>query len=731
MTQLKSKNDKVKIYLADLVHNWVGRGPFMFPINIGYLKSYLNKFHGDDLETRLFKYPDDLIKAVEKDPPNIIGLSNYAWNEDLGIKLINYFKFKYPSIVTVMGGPNVSIPRPGINFKEYDTNPNYLNQFLRNNTSLDFYVVLAGEQGFLNLVNRYLESDMDIKKVKMSPIEGIAFLNSMNDEIIRGNDPLIFKEKNLDYIPSPYLTGIMDEFFYLPLIPNLETDRGCPYPCTFCVWGDTLHQKMAFFPEDRVKEELKYIVDMVKKTKKTNILCMANANFGIVPQDFEYSKLIRESYEETGYPRKLTTFWAKNKGEEVIKNARVLGELVAVDASLQSTNPATLKAIKRDNISQDDYKMFLRELNKMGIDSDAELIMGLPEETRESFLNGIRDLFNEKAGQIIAYHCRILKGAEMSDPRDQRKYGVKTKWRLIDTQYGGYKINGQSFKSIEAEEMVKSNNTTSEEDLFYFRDLSWLMQFTWNYKYHRPLLEYLSSPAIKINSANFLDYALSNIERAPKKVQKLMREFREESKSEWFPTRESLVEHYTKPENWEDLKNGSFGKLNFKYTFKTLLECANDFDDFMNQLAKELIPYQTKTNHEKAINDITRFQKIIRIDFSSLDINKEFSVEQEKIGKFNYDILQWGKNAYEQDLQIYFSKSPILYRFYLPQDQVEALNNNINQFKNINSNFTLRKMGEYMRFSDLFYKVESLSKPNLNYKVEIENQEFHTSKYAQ
>lgn len=729
-----TSNKKVKIYLADLVHNWVGRGPFMFPINIGYLKSYLNKHHGDDLEIRLFKYPHDLIKSVEQDPPDIIGLSNYAWNEDLDSKLLSYFKVRNQNIVTVMGGPNINIPTPGNYLDELEFNQGGISSFLKNHPNLDFYVILKGEHGFLNLVNLYLEHDGNIKKMKRSLIDGVAFFNKdLNEkEAMRGKDPPLWKD--LREVPSPYLTRVMDEFFQDKLIPNIETDRGCPYPCTFCAWGNSLYQKMEIFDSDRIIQELEYIADMVKKHKKTNILCIANANFGILEQDLTYAQKIRQLFEETGYPRKVTTFWAKNKGERVIKIAEILGgDLISVDASLQSTNPETLKAIKRDNIRQEDYRMFLRYLNKIGVDSDGELIIGLPQETRESFFNGIKSLFEEHAGQIVTYHCRILKGSEMSDSRDLKKWGVKTKWRLIDTQYGEYSTNKYHFKAIEAEEMVRSNNTFSEEDLYYFRDLGWLIQFTWNYKYYRGLLEYVLSH--NVNPADFMDYMLKNINTAPKKVKKLIEEFRHDSETEWFPTREALVEYYSKPENWDNLKHGGFGKLNFKYTFKTLLECPDEFDQYMLQISKELILKKEENNkdYEKALNDVAGFESMLRIDFADLDINKEFFVKKEKFGDFNYDILKWKLDAYEKNLHEYKVdkvENPIIYRFYLPQDQIDALSNNLNQFKNINPNFTLRKMSEYMRISDLFYKVESLE-GSRKYEINIESLDFHASKFAQ
>ena len=97
------------------------------------------------------------------------------------------------------------------------------------------------------------------------------FNKEMNEvEAIRGKDPPFWK--NLGIIPSPYLTGVMDEFFNQTLIPQIETDRGCPYPCKFCAWGKMAYQKIEVFPEDRVVEELNYIAHMVNKTRKTTSL---------------------------------------------------------------------------------------------------------------------------------------------------------------------------------------------------------------------------------------------------------------------------------------------------------------------------------------------------------------------------------------------------------------------------------------------------------------------------
>ena len=50
--------------------------------------------------------------------------------------------------------------------------------------------------------------------------------------------------KDLDEIPSPYLNGMMDKFFDGKLTPFLETNRGCPFTCSFCHTGSDYFHKL-------------------------------------------------------------------------------------------------------------------------------------------------------------------------------------------------------------------------------------------------------------------------------------------------------------------------------------------------------------------------------------------------------------------------------------------------------------------------------------------------------
>ena len=73
----------LKIYLCDLTYDTIILVSDTIPINIGFIGSYLNKQLGNKVSVELFKYPNDLLESIKKDPPDILGLSNYSWNSNL------------------------------------------------------------------------------------------------------------------------------------------------------------------------------------------------------------------------------------------------------------------------------------------------------------------------------------------------------------------------------------------------------------------------------------------------------------------------------------------------------------------------------------------------------------------------------------------------------------------------------------------------------------------------
>ena len=147
-----------------------------------------------------------------------------------------------------MGGPNIPL-------EDEDRS-----KFILKNPLIDFYVYLEGEEAFSNLIEKAIEHKDNINKLKQNPIDGI--IHRIDDEnLVKGS--WLKRRRELDEIPSPYLAGLMDKFFDGKLSPMLETNRGCPFTCTYCHEGHSLITKVNYFSIERVFAELDYIASKI------------------------------------------------------------------------------------------------------------------------------------------------------------------------------------------------------------------------------------------------------------------------------------------------------------------------------------------------------------------------------------------------------------------------------------------------------------------------------------
>ena len=121
---------KLKIYLADLFHDYLGAKQFV-PINIGYIGAYSAEKFGDDVDLSLFKSPEELLDTIDKEHPHVIGLSNYCWNTALNKIVAKQVKDRYSDIPIIMGGPNIRLGAAGIS------------EFLKGAPYIDAYTMFA------------------------------------------------------------------------------------------------------------------------------------------------------------------------------------------------------------------------------------------------------------------------------------------------------------------------------------------------------------------------------------------------------------------------------------------------------------------------------------------------------------------------------------------------------------------------------------------------------------
>ena len=281
----------MKIYLADLAHSQlVDDTSLTIPLGIGYIKAYAMETHGTSVEISLFKHPERLLARSEEKPPEIIGFANYGWNNNLNLAIGRYLRKKWPDALFVAGGPNI------------DPDQKQRLAFLKLHDYLDLVIIDGGEEPFSELIN-WQQSNRNHNNLPANLIWRKG--NTIFDSGVR---PLT---KVIQNIPSPYLNGCLDEFIEAGMVPMFETNRGCPFRCTFCAWGEASKNLVRQFEQDTSLAEIDYVG---ARSRVSNwIFC--DANFGILKRDVKIAKAIRSVKDRYGTPDKCHIWLAKNGTE--------------------------------------------------------------------------------------------------------------------------------------------------------------------------------------------------------------------------------------------------------------------------------------------------------------------------------------------------------------------------------------------------------------------------------
>jgi len=368
------------------------------PYSAGILWAYLQQFDFIKSNFKLgdFIWKRDAIEVSLKKISNsdIVGFSTYVWNKSYNYTLAKRLKEINPNCLILFGGPEPAIADP----KFFDKFP--------------FIDICVKQEGEITL-KKVLENLLD--KESLSKVKGLI-INDNGDTIDTGPPERI---QNLDEVPSPYLIGLFDDL--INQYPNvewnatLETDRGCPYQCTFCDWGSLTYNKVKKFNLERVFDEIEWMGQ-----NKCGYVSITNANFGIFPErdNLIADKLI-EVQEKYGYPKAISVAWAKNQKQEVVDIVKKFitspGFNTGLTVSVQSMDVDVLENIKRKNLEINKINEIFDICDKSNIPVYTELILGLPGETINTWKENFWRLFElgNHTG-ISIYQAQLLENAEMN-----------------------------------------------------------------------------------------------------------------------------------------------------------------------------------------------------------------------------------------------------------------------------------------------------------------------------
>lgn len=606
----KMVSKRVCIYLADLVHTHMP-GNYVVPLNVANIASYLIKDFGNDIEIHLFKLPNDLIRAIEIKQPDILGLSNYFWNNKLNMTIGEYVHEKFPGIFIVMGGPSIRLDLEGIK------------TFLSQRKFLDLYIHFEGEKPFSNLVHRFIQNNGSALAPDFKKINGCASLSSQGALVYMPPDIL----EDLSGLPSPYLCGLLDEFLLSGLIPLFESNRGCPFSCTFCAWGISALKKVRSFPIDRIFAEMEYVSRIVPKSP---YWIFADANFGIFPRDIEIAKRIGETRAKNPSLSCVTIWASKNKPERNKEIAHLIGNLDRTLIAVQTWDPVVQKNIKRDNIRQEDAFSLIREIKReAGKEVSTDILCGLPGETYQSHLITLRMAFDAGFDFIGVGNIIMLPGSELENDESRIKFGLRTKYRIRQGSYGEY----CGIKAIEYEEIIRSTNSFDENQMNRCRLLHWLIWLCWNAGFLKPLLLFLHCE-FEINPVDFLLRIIDEDKANFPNLRRFFEQFFRESIDEWFDNFKELETFYYEHDYWSELLENGFAKMNFSYTTELILchELRDELYGFLGNITKDFASSDTL----QEILLVSRENHISPQDiFSGRNISKkEFEVTQKTASYF-------------------------------------------------------------------------------------------------
>ncbi len=517
----------VEVFLGDLVYE-TSASNWTIPLNVGYLAAHADARLGDSVHFTIFKSPLELEAAIRENPPEILGLSNYAWNERLNEVFLKLLKRVNPTATTIMGGPHIR------------TDPDSIERFLQSHPSLDFYVINEGEEPFTDLLELILQSD-----TRVSPPVGVAGI--LGDKFYY--QPIEFSSRKRELnLPSPYLTGVLDRFLSnRKLTPLLETNRGCPFGCTYCAWGSAYQNKIRPRNIQTIYEEMEYVAE---KSCGQVLWILCDANFGILKRDIDIASHMRLIMDRYGYPKTVTLWGSKNTTNRNIEISKLMNNTTGYVA-LQSTDAKVLELSGRGRIRLEHLKEHIGYFRDNNIEILTDLLVGLPGATSSTHFGSLEECFDLGFNRINSGPIMMLPGTAYESDAQREEYEIVTKFRpLFGT---GIFDNKRIF---EIEEVVRANSTISESELEGFKLLHWLIYLCWNTGLLRPLL--LFAQQNDINPIHILESVLDS-----ENVQ-LIESFHlmsEQSRSEWFESRDNIVEYYDDPRHFDSLQN-EFDRLN-------------------------------------------------------------------------------------------------------------------------------------------------------------------------
>lgn len=373
-----------------------------FPYAMGLLKSYAesksnltSKYNFNDIE--IFRKPyDDILDSL--DNPKFVAVSNYIWNGGYQFEVLKRIKQEWPDCTTIVGGPSISDNVDWYKDKDF----------------IDIAVLQEGEEVFADI--------LDEKPWEQIP--GIIYDGKYKTDKSK-------RLTNPNDVPSPYTSGVFDTYveqypdigFHAPI----ETNRGCPFKCTYCDWGGLTHQKMKMFDISRVKSE----IDWCAKNGINGII-LTDSNLGMFKRDLLVIKHLAKKYHATGFPKYLhTSGFSKTPMHKNWVNPiqKIIDDMpgkpwAASHVALQTTSEESLKLIKRKNLGIANSDLLTKK--NVSEKFSVELMFPMPGQNYKTMQQDLHSVMKHPQGLPRLFPVIVLPKSQMNNEEYKKLHEINT-----------------------------------------------------------------------------------------------------------------------------------------------------------------------------------------------------------------------------------------------------------------------------------------------------------------
>ena len=365
---------------------------------------------------------DDILKDIYLEQPDVVCFSCYIWNISFVRELVPDLKKILPQVEFWAGGPEVS----------YDAV-----EFLKKNPAFFGVMVGEGEETFHELAGYYIER----KPETLSGIRGVAFRdeNKGRDIVHTGWRELM----DLSKVPFAYsnLTEFKNRIIYY------ESSRGCPFSCSYCL--SSIDKKLRFRDIELVKKELQFFIDnkvpQVKFVDRT-----FNCKHDHAMEIWRY--ITENDNGITNFHFEISADLLRAEELALMKTMRP--GLIQLEIGVQSTNPQTIKAIRR-TMDFEKLKRIVEQIHSFGnIHQHLDLIAGLPYEGYDSFHKSFCDVYALRPEQFQLGFLKVLKGSYMMEMTGEYQilYKDREPYEVLSTAWMTY---GEILRLKMVESMVE------------------------------------------------------------------------------------------------------------------------------------------------------------------------------------------------------------------------------------------------------------------------------------